>query len=304
MRATSSPAPPASSARISPRRSPGDGHEVVGHRLLHRLLRRRAEGGERARAARCSGSTSPRDALDLAGVRRRLPPRRPAGCAQLRRRVRALPASATCSPRSACSRRPPRDGVRVVFASSSSVYGEAERYPTPEDSRPRPVSPYGITKLACEHLARAYARELRPRRRRAALLQRLRPAAAARHGVHAHRDVLAEGRAVRALRRRARSPAASPTSPTSSTRRSRRWSGGSGHVQRRRRRRGDDARDDRAARARSRAARSSVRGRPAVPGDQRRTKADTTRIREPSSAGSRRRRSSEGLAGPVGVGRC
>jgi UDP-glucuronate 4-epimerase len=46
--------------------------------------------------------------------------------------------------------------VRVVLASSSSVYGEAEAYPTPEDARPRPISPYGITKLACEHLARAY----------------------------------------------------------------------------------------------------------------------------------------------------
>jgi nucleoside-diphosphate-sugar epimerase len=51
-----------------------------------------------------------------------------------------------------------RDGVRVVFASSSSVYGEAERYPTPEDTPPSPVSPYGITKLTCEHLAWAYAR--------------------------------------------------------------------------------------------------------------------------------------------------
>ena len=51
-----------------------------------------------------------------------------------------------------------RDGVRVVFTSSSSVYGEAERYPTPEDTSPAPLSPYGITKLTCEHLARAYAR--------------------------------------------------------------------------------------------------------------------------------------------------
>jgi UDP-glucuronate 4-epimerase len=47
-------------------------------------------------------------------------------------------------------------GVRVVFASSSSVYGEAEAYPTREDAVPRPISPYGITKLGCEHLARAY----------------------------------------------------------------------------------------------------------------------------------------------------
>jgi UDP-glucuronate 4-epimerase len=52
-----------------------------------------------------------------------------------------------------------RDGARVVFSSSSSIYGAAERYPTPEDTEPRPLSPYGITKLASEHLATAYARE-------------------------------------------------------------------------------------------------------------------------------------------------
>jgi UDP-glucuronate 4-epimerase len=51
-----------------------------------------------------------------------------------------------------------RDGVRVVFASTSSIYGEAAEYPTPEDTPPRPLSPYGITKLATEHLARAYGR--------------------------------------------------------------------------------------------------------------------------------------------------
>jgi len=52
-----------------------------------------------------------------------------------------------------------RDGVKVVFASSSSVYGAAERYPTPEDTPPNPLSPYGISKLACEHLAEAYRRQ-------------------------------------------------------------------------------------------------------------------------------------------------
>jgi len=49
-------------------------------------------------------------------------------------------------------------GVPVVYASSSSVYGDAERYPTPEDLELRPLSPYGITKLACEQLAAAYER--------------------------------------------------------------------------------------------------------------------------------------------------
>jgi UDP-glucuronate 4-epimerase len=52
-----------------------------------------------------------------------------------------------------------RDDVKVVFASSSSIYGATERYPTPENAEPRPLSPYGITKLACEHLATVQARE-------------------------------------------------------------------------------------------------------------------------------------------------
>ena len=49
-------------------------------------------------------------------------------------------------------------GVRVVFSSSSSVYGDAERYPTSEETEPRPISPYGITKYGSEQLAYAYAR--------------------------------------------------------------------------------------------------------------------------------------------------
>jgi UDP-glucuronate 4-epimerase len=46
---------------------------------------------------------------------------------------------------------------RVVWASSSSVYGDAEQYPTIEDVTPTaPRSPYGATKRACEDLARIY----------------------------------------------------------------------------------------------------------------------------------------------------
>jgi len=47
---------------------------------------------------------------------------------------------------------------RLVFGSSSSVYGDATAYPCAEDVPPRPVSPYGVTKLAAEHLCLAYAR--------------------------------------------------------------------------------------------------------------------------------------------------
>jgi nucleoside-diphosphate-sugar epimerase len=45
---------------------------------------------------------------------------------------------------------------KFVFSSSSSVYGDAEAYPTPESLRPQPVSPYGVTKLAAEHLCEVY----------------------------------------------------------------------------------------------------------------------------------------------------
>src|SRR3954469_22853118 len=46
---------------------------------------------------------------------------------------------------------------RFVYASSSSVYGNAPRYPTNEDCLPAPHSPYGVTKLAAEHLCGLYA---------------------------------------------------------------------------------------------------------------------------------------------------
>ena len=47
---------------------------------------------------------------------------------------------------------------RIIYASSSSIYGDAESYPTSEAMLPRPVSPYGVTKLAGEHLALLYGR--------------------------------------------------------------------------------------------------------------------------------------------------
>lgn len=45
---------------------------------------------------------------------------------------------------------------RFVFASTSSVYGDAETLPTHEGICPAPVSPYGITKLAAERLCTLY----------------------------------------------------------------------------------------------------------------------------------------------------
>jgi UDP-glucose 4-epimerase len=45
-----------------------------------------------------------------------------------------------------------------VYASSSSVYGNAERFPTTETDSPQPLSPYGVTKLTAEHLCHLYAK--------------------------------------------------------------------------------------------------------------------------------------------------
>ncbi len=91
---------------------------------------------------------------------------------------------------------------RVVYASSSSIYGNAESLPDSRGGRARPFSPYGVTKLAGEHLCRAVSREPRRRDGDAALLHRLRPSPAARHGAASLLRGGARGRADHAVRRR------------------------------------------------------------------------------------------------------
>jgi nucleoside-diphosphate-sugar epimerase len=46
---------------------------------------------------------------------------------------------------------------KLVYASSSSVYGDDAEIPMRESQLPRPLSPYGVTKLAAEHLCHLYA---------------------------------------------------------------------------------------------------------------------------------------------------
>lgn len=47
--------------------------------------------------------------------------------------------------------------TRLIFSSSSSVYGSADEFPVPETRPLAPISPYGVTKAACEALLSAYA---------------------------------------------------------------------------------------------------------------------------------------------------
>src|SRR5262245_29480720 len=51
-------------------------------------------------------------------------------------------------------------GASVVFASSSSVFGDQERFPLTEEMEPRPRSPYAATKLAGEAYCRAWSSSL------------------------------------------------------------------------------------------------------------------------------------------------
>lgn len=50
-----------------------------------------------------------------------------------------------------------RDGLKLVYASSSSVYGNADHLPVTEDMQLRPISPYGASKVMTETMAGAYA---------------------------------------------------------------------------------------------------------------------------------------------------
>jgi nucleoside-diphosphate-sugar epimerase len=50
--------------------------------------------------------------------------------------------------------------TRLVYASSSSIYGDAETSPTSELATPRPISPYGVSKLAAEHLVSLYQTQM------------------------------------------------------------------------------------------------------------------------------------------------
>jgi nucleoside-diphosphate-sugar epimerase len=50
------------------------------------------------------------------------------------------------------------DVRRVVFASSSSVYGASPVLPKTEADQPLPISPYGVSKLAAEHYCRVFTK--------------------------------------------------------------------------------------------------------------------------------------------------
>jgi len=65
---------------------------------------------------------------------------------------------------------------RIVYAASSSAYGDQPTQPKQEDMLPRPLSPYAVQKLTCEYYIQSFLPGLRSRRRLPPLLQYLWPA--------------------------------------------------------------------------------------------------------------------------------
>ncbi len=142
------------------------GDRVLGRRLLHAVLRPRVEGSQphqrasvRSIRAGRSRSAHVRHRAAARRHRRRVPPEpRRRACGSRGQTASPTTRRTTSSRRSACSKRPQRVATpKLVYASSSSVYGNAAAYPTTEDDLPRPHSPYGVTKLAAEHLCNLYA---------------------------------------------------------------------------------------------------------------------------------------------------
>ena len=143
--------------------SGGDGDR---HRLLHRLLPPAAEGSEprdAAQTGRASRSSRPRlQDVDLRAAARRRDPRFPSGgpggrAEKLGTRFRRLYKEQRRG--DAAPARGPAWDVPIqkyVYASSSSVYGDDVPLPMREDTYLQPLSPYGVTKLAAEHLGNLY----------------------------------------------------------------------------------------------------------------------------------------------------
>ena len=204
-----------------------DGDEVVGVDCFNDNYAPRRRSSRNLERARQLGRVRLR-AVDLArgdldGARRRTatrsstsPPSPACG------RAGAGASSATCATTSlatqhlleAASARP-GEALRATPRRRRST-AQAEAFPTPEDALPRPFSPYGVTKLAAEHLCRALPRQLRRSRRSSCATSPSTARASARtwRSTRFCRAALAGEPITSSATARRR--ATSPTSPTSS----------------------------------------------------------------------------------------
>ena len=187
--------------RGAPRRGAASppGHDVRRRRLPDRLLRPRPEAGQPRPARATPGQVTSRRPAHATTSRRLLDGVEvvfhQAGQPGVRlswAEGSAPTVEQRARPPSACSKRAAGRscGASCTRRSRRST-ASAERYPTTEDDLPRPRSPYGVTKLAAEHLCGLYARQLRRPHRVAAVLHRLRPPPAPGHG---HSPVLRRDR--------------------------------------------------------------------------------------------------------------
>ena len=133
------------------------GHDVVGFDCFTDYYDPQLKERERARISTSAESTWPKtSSTSPVSTASSTSPASPA-CAASATSSRSI-FDATSSPRSACSRR--RRAIASGWSSRRRrrCTGLADRFPTPEDATPHPLSPYGVTKLACELLLDAYVR--------------------------------------------------------------------------------------------------------------------------------------------------
>ena len=205
---------------------------------------------------------------------------------------------------------------RFVYASSSSVYGDAERYPTDEAQLPRPFSPYGVTKLAGEHLVLLYGRNfgMSGRRRCATSPSTVRASAPTwRSTSFCKRDAARRSRSRCTATAGSRATSRTSTTPIEANVRAWRRSAPQGRLQHRRRLAGGGRGGDRAARSAflGREGQGSLRDA-LPPGDPLRTRADASRacardLDYTTRVGDRRtawRPRPRGRSGLYGTGAC
>ena len=143
-----------------------DGADVVGIDCFTdyypRPIKERNLAGLRGAAAASASSNRAIQDADLARAARRSHPRLPPGGAggraqELGTRLRRLHGQQHRGDAGAARGRASAQRLeRLVYASSSSVYGDDVAMPMREDALPQPVSPYGVTKLAAEQLCYLY----------------------------------------------------------------------------------------------------------------------------------------------------
>ena len=146
-------APTSSASTASPTTTRARSRSAISAALLKHPRFRFVESHDSGRGS-CSAARRSHARLSSGGAGRR--------SEELGTRLRRSTPSTTSRRRRCCSRRARAPALeRLVYASSSSVYGDNVAMPMREDALPQPVSPYGVTQARRRTALLSLLRELR-----------------------------------------------------------------------------------------------------------------------------------------------